>query len=254
MRKWIIVSIIFILLLGCSKKTNTVPGRLKPGSPEYIMNQGIFFLNEGNIKMAEHKLLTALEKKPGLEGALNALGLVYMYKREFEKAATYFKKLLSLNPGFSDAYNSLGLIYSELNRYNLAKEYFLTAANSTGYRTPENAYVNLALLELKHEKMASAKRYTDKAMKANRHFAPTYNLKGIIANKENRYHEALANFKKALSLLTEEDAKILVNMGQVYIKMGQKRKALDVLEKALTKAKDGPLKKNIRELINNLSQ
>jgi len=254
MKKWIIISVTVILLFACSKKPSTVPGSLKPGSPEYIMNQGIFFLNEGNIKLAEDKLLTAIKKKPNLEGALNALGLVYMYKRDFEKAATYFKKLLSLNPGFSDAYNSLGLIYSELNRYNLAKEYFLTAANSKGYRTPENAYVNLALLELKNNKLESAKRYTDKAMKKNRNFAPIYNLKGIIANQENQHSEALANFKKALSLLTEEDAKILVNMGQVYIKMGQKRKALDVLEKALTKAKSEPMKQNIRQLIEVLSK
>lgn len=254
MKKWIVISIMTILLFACGKKTSTVPGSLKPGSPEYIMNQGIFFLNEGNIKMAESKLLAAIQKKPNLEGALNALGLVNMYKREFEKAASYFKKLLALNPGFADAYNSLGLIYSELNRYNLAKEYFLTAANAQGYRTPENAYVNLALLELKHNKLESAKRYTDKAMKINQNFAPIYNLKGIIASQENQFAEALANFKKALSLLTEDDVKILVNMGQVYIKMGQKRNALDVLEKALTKAPSETLKQEIRKLIEMTSK
>ena len=110
------------------------------------------------------------------------------------------------------------------------------------------------MLELKHGKLDSAKRYIDKAMKSNRNFAPIYNLKGIIANQENQFDEALANFKKALSLLTEEDVKILVNMGQVYIKMGEKRKALDVLEKALTKAKSEPLKQEIRKLIEMLSK
>ncbi|MCK4835730.1 MAG: tetratricopeptide repeat protein [Candidatus Aminicenantes bacterium] len=254
MKKFIIIAIMFISLFGCKKKPSTIPGSLKPGSPEYIMNQGIFYLNEGNIILAERKLLTAIAKKPKLEGALNALGLVYMYKREFEQAASYYKKLLALNPRFSDAYNSLGLIYTELNRYNLAKEYLLTAANSKGYRTPENAYVNLVMLELKHNKLESAKRYIDKAMDKNRNFAPIYNLKGIIANKENKFNEALANFKRALSLLTEEDANILVNMGQVYIKIGQKRKALDVLEKALTKTNSNLLKQNIRKLIETLSK
>lgn len=254
MKKSIIIIMIVLSFLGCKKKANTIPGRTQPGTPEYIMNQGLFYLNEGNIDMAEKKFLTAISKSPTLEGALNGLGLVYMYKQDFPKSISYFKRLMRLNPTLSDTYNNLGLIYTELNKYDLAKEHLLKAANSREYRTPENAYVNLAMLELKYNKLESAKRYTDKALNKNKNFAPTYNLKGIIADKENKYQEALAYYKKALSLLTEDDVNILINIGQVYLKMGDKRKALDMMEKALTKAEAEPLKVYIRDLIKQLEK
>jgi tetratricopeptide (TPR) repeat protein len=194
-------------------------------------------------------LLEALKKSPDLEGALNALGLVYLYRRDFTKSITYFKKLLAKSPTFYDAYNSLGLIYTELNQYNQAKESLLIAANANGYPTPENAFVNLAMLEFKNDRLDAALRYAEKALEKNRNFAPIYNIKGIIAEKENKNEEAISYFKKALSLLTEEDISILINMAQVYIKTGGRKEALDLLEKALTKAKSNIMKEYIRNLI-----
>ena len=252
MKKSIIIVIIMLSFLSCKKEVNTMRGTIKPGTPEYTMNQGLFFLNEGNIETAEKKLLEAIAKKPTLEGALNGLGLVYMYKQDFPKAITYFKRLMRLNPNLADTYNNLGLIYTELNKYDLAKESFLKAANSREYRTPENAYVNLAMLEIKHNKLNSAKRYTEKALAKNKNFAPTYNLKGIIADRENNPKEAVACYKKALSLLTEDDVNILINIGQVYLKMGDKSKALDMMEKALSKAKGDSIKSYIRKLIKQI--
>jgi Tfp pilus assembly protein PilF len=249
MKKSILVTMIILAFWGCKKDVNTMRGAIKPGTPEYTMNQGLYFLNEGNINEAEKKLLAALAKKPTLEGALNGLGLVYMYKRDFPKSINYFKRLMRLNPALADTYNNLGLIYTELDKYDLAKDFLLKAANSREYRTPENAYVNLAMLEIKHNKIESAKRYTDKAMGKNKNFAPTYNLKGIIADRENNPQEALAYYKKALSLLTEDDVNILINIGQVYLKMGDKSKALDMMEKALSKAKNDSMKDYIRTLI-----
>ena len=250
MKKSIIATMIILSFWCCKKEVNTSARRaVKPGTPEYTMNQGLFFLNEGNIDEAEKKLLAAIAKKPILQGALNGLGLVYMYKRDFQKSITYFKRLMRLNPAKADTYNNLGLIYSELDKYDLAKESLLRAANSREYRTPENAYVNLAMLEIKYNKIDSAKRYTNKAMAKNKNFAPTYNLKGIIAERENNYQEALAFYKKALSLLTEDDVNILINIGQVYLKMGDKGKALDILEKALSKAQSDSVKDYIRKLI-----
>jgi tetratricopeptide (TPR) repeat protein len=202
--------------------------------------------------MAEKKLLLAIKKMPNLEGALNALGLVYMYKRDFPKSISYFKKLLEIIPTFIDAYNSLGLIYTELNQYDSAKENLLIAANAKGYHTPENAFVNLAMLELKYNRLDAATRYAEKALEKNKGFAPIYNIKGIIAERENKHEEAISYFKKALSLLTEEDASILINMGQVYIKAGEKRKALDILEQALAKAKNRNMKEYIQNIIKNL--
>ena len=253
MKKCIIILLFLLPICACSKKVETRPGQLKPGSPEYIMNQGLYFLNEGNLHMAESKLQQALKKKPNMEGALNGMGLVHLYRREFDKAASCFRRVILVNPQFADAHNSLGLIFTEQGKYDAAKEHLLIAANTRRYKTPENAFVNLATLELKYNNLSSARRYIQKALDANQRFSPVWNVMGIIAEREEDYAQALRYYKKAQALLTHDDINLLINMGRVYGKLGEKNKALDTLEKALTLAQTEALKNHIRQLIKEIS-
>jgi len=249
-----IVMFLFSTFCGCSPKKKDIkyPGRLKPGSPEYLLHEGLFYLNSGNLKLAEKKLLKALKKKGTLVGAINGLGVLYLQKRDFKKSLEYFKKVIKIDPGSWDTYNYLGVIYTELEEFDLAKENLLRAANSEKYRTPENAYVNLALLEIRKERYDAALRYVEKGLEEDENFPPLSNLMGVILEHEEKYDEAINWYKKALSQLTEEDVSYLVNIGRVYSKLGKKDKALDILEKALGKALSPEMKDQIRKMIKGL--
>ena len=252
----ILILFIFSLLVlpNCSKKepVRQHPGQLKKGTPEYYLNEGNYYLNAGSYSTAEKKFLMALQKNPDLVGAINGMGIVYLHNREFDKAAQNFRQVIELNPNYYDAYNYLGVIFTETGRYELAKENFLIAANSDKYRTPENAFANLSRLELSKDKLDSAMRYVDKGLERNKGFAPLYNIKGAIFEKKKEYKKALYYYEKALSLLTEDDVAYLINVGRVYALMGEKNKALDTLEKALSKAYSPQLKQQIHEMIKAL--
>lgn len=244
---------VFSTFCACSpKKKETYPGRLKPGSPEYLLNEGLFYLNAGDLNQAEKKLLKALKKKDTLIGAINGLAVVYLQKREFKKALEYFKKVIRIEPESWDTYNYMGVIYTELGEYDLAKENLLRAASSKKYRTPENAYVNLALLEIRQERYEAALRYVEKGLDENDRFPPLCNLMGVILEHDQKFPEAMVWYEKALSLLTEEDISYLINIGRLYGKMGQKDKALDILEKALGKAFTPEIKEQVRGMIKEL--
>lgn len=245
----------FSIITGCSgNKVKSGPGQLKRGTPEYDLNEGLYFLNAGDIKAAEKKFVQALKKDPNMVGAINALGIVYLNKREFDNAVKQFRRVIQLNPKFFDAYNYLGVIFSETGKYELARENLLIAANAETYRTPENAYSNLASLEVNNNKLDSALRYVEKGLEKNKNFAPLYNLKGIVFENRKEYKEAITCYEKALSLLTEDDATILINIGRTYGKMGDKKKALDILEKALSKAYLPQLKKQVLDLIKEMEK
>jgi Tfp pilus assembly protein PilF len=258
-RKFIFLMIflfVFSSFIGCSpkKKNPRYPNRLKPGTPEYLLHEGLFYLNSGNIDLAEKKLLKALKKKPTLIGAVNGLGVVYLQKRDFKKSIGYFTQVVRTNPDSYDAYNYLGVAYTELGEYNLAKENLLRAANAGKYRTPENAFVNLALLEIRQGRYDAALRYVEKGLEKNNRFPPLCNLMGVILENQEKFPEALKWYEKALSLLTEEDVTFLVNLGRVYSKLGKKDKALDILEKALSKAYSPQMKEQIRTMIKSLEK
>jgi len=248
----IFIFVILLVFTGCKKKVDTTPGRIKKGTPEYALNMGVYYLNEGKLNLARKQLLKAIKKRPNMVRALNGLGIVCIYKREFKKGIKYFKKVLMISPKYHDANNFLGLIYTELGKYDLAKENLLIAANSDTYSNPENAFQNLAKLELNRKKYNSAMRYVDKGLAIDANFAPLLDMKGLIYETQKNYYEAIKYFKKARSVLTKDDVNYLINMGRVYIKMGNKNEALDILEKALSTAVAGNVRALIRKMIKKI--
>ena len=130
----------------------------------------------------------------------------------------------------------------------------LTAANAQKYRTPENAYFNLANLEMRRGRVDAALRYVDKGIKTNKFFAPLYNVKGMILENKKKYEDALYNYKKSLTLLEEENVFYLINVGRIHGLMGHKNEALDALERAMVKAPTAPIRNQIQALIKQLEK
>ena len=250
MKKKYFCLLVMVAFLGsCGGKPRTAPGQMQPGSAEYLANQGVQHLNDGRLDLAEKSLLEALRKDPRYVPALNALGLVYVYRRDFAKAIDTLSRLIQISPQFYDAYNLLGTVYTEQGNYQLAKEKLLVAANAQEYLTPENAFANLAVLEIKFEKFDAALRYAEKGLLFNRRFAPLFNLKGLALENLNKPNEALENYEKALSLTVIPDPAYLVNSARVLTKLGDKKKALDNLELALGRARDAVQKEEIIKMI-----
>lgn len=243
------VWIAFAFLACGGAKTKTAPGRLNPNSAEFLMNEGVIYLNMGKLDMAEQKLAESVRKNPNLINAQNALALVYTYKKDFPRAIEGFEKIIRMNPAYYDAYNTLGAIYIELGKYDLAKDKLLIAANASDYLTPENAYVNLAILEMRNNRLDAAERYIEKGITLNNKKASLYNLRGLVEESRGKVEDALASYQKALSMTAVPDPNHLLNAGRASIKAGDKKKALDYLEKALSKATDPVLKQEIAKLI-----
>ncbi len=244
--------VLAFVLLACGGGRRTDSGAMATDSPEYLMNEGFMHLNQGQLDQAERKLLAAVRKNPQLFGAHNALGIIYAYRRDFSAALRQFRQVLNLNPDFFDAYNSLGMVYSEMGEFDLARENLLIAANSTRYRTPENAFANLALLESRLNRWEAALRYIDKGLELNKRFAPLHNLKGIVMENTGQLREAVRHFENAISNLVEPEPEYLFNLGRVTMKTGDRGRALDYLEKALVAAGDDFLKQEINKLIKSI--
>jgi len=151
MNKKIILVLIaaMIFLSFCSKEVKTIPPHLRKGTAEYHMNNGYTHLNRGSLNIAMEQFQKSLKKKPGLMKASMGLGIVYLKQMKFKESLKLFADVAKRYPSNADAFNFMGVIQSELKNYKSAKENFLIAANSPHYSTPENAYLNLALLELK---------------------------------------------------------------------------------------------------------
>jgi tetratricopeptide (TPR) repeat protein len=253
MNKTLVLLLAIVSFLACGRRApQTAPGQLQPGSAEYLANEGIGYLNNGRLELAAERLTAALKKNPQLAQALNAMALVHVYRREFPKAIEMLNRLLQVNPKFLDAFNLLGAVYTEQGDYEQAKENLLIAANAEEYQTPENAFANLAVLEIKFNKFDAALRYAEKGLLLNRRFAPLYNLKGMALENLNQLSDALINYERALALINTPDPGYLINSARVLSRLGNRKKALDNLELALGRARDEAQRAEIVKMIKNL--
>ncbi len=67
------------------------------------------------------------------------------------------------------------------------------------YKTPENAFANLAMLEIRRGRYESAQRYVQKGLIKNNKFSLLLNALGLILEHEDDLSEAIFNFEKAVS-------------------------------------------------------
>ena len=65
MKKKYLCLLVMTAFLACGGgKPRTAPGQLRPGSAEYLANQGVQHLNDGRLDLAAASLLEALRKNP----------------------------------------------------------------------------------------------------------------------------------------------------------------------------------------------
>ncbi len=244
---FLITTLIFFSF--CKKNVKTIPDHLKKGTAEYYMNNGYKSLNQGSLNISMEQFRKALKKKPGLMKASMGLGIVYLKQMKFNESLKLFTDIAKHYPSNADAFNFMGIIHSELGNYESAKENFLIAANSQNYSTPENAFLNLAVLEVKFKRLDNALRYIEKGLTKNSEFVSLYNLKGSIYEEKGFYKKAVYNYERALQLSRVKDISIKINIARGYIKMGQRIKALNLLEKMLGEAPSAEIRNIISKMI-----
>jgi len=248
----LLILAILMVVSFCKKDVRTIPNYLRKGTVEYHTNMGYKYLNQGTLNVSGQEFRLALKKEPSFMRARMGLGIVYLKQMKFKLSLQEFKKIVNSKPDNADAFNFIGIIHSELGNYELAKENFLVAANSKTYNNPENAFLNLAMVELKQKKPNQALRYIEKGLTKNPEFVQLYSLKGNIYEDKGLYQKAVSNYERALQLSRVKDISIKIKIARGYIKMGQNNKALNLLENMLGDAPSPQVRRLILDMIKEI--
>ncbi len=217
-------------------------------------NTATVFLNNGKLDIAEKYLKEVIKKDPKYYLAYNNLGIIEIYKRNFNKAEKYLTKVIALNPKFIESYNYLGIVYREKGMNEKAKEMFLKVAEDPNYPTRENGYYNLALIYLSESKIDEALRFANKAVKTNSFFALGYNLRGKIFLKMKRFDDARRDFVKAIKLMPENPYFNFDLAMFLYKYEKNHDRAIKFFEKTMIFSKDRNLKKICRKYIKEIDK
>jgi tetratricopeptide (TPR) repeat protein len=153
-------------------------------------------LRAGRYAEAIGHFQQALQRHPGLVGAVQGLGLAYAEQGQTAQAEAQFQAVLRLAPDFVEAYTHLGKLYLGTSRLDEA---------ATAYRTvirlqPEQAqgYHNLGTVLAAQRQTAAAIVQFQEALRRNPHFLAAHNDLGTLYAERGELSRAMAEFQAAV--------------------------------------------------------
>jgi len=212
---------VFALILALSGLT-ACSGQIETEkASNYNAELGIRYLQKGRLKLANEKLMKAIEQNPEGAEANHYFALLQQKLGNNAKAAKYFSKAVKLDPKNSELRNNYGSFLCKTNKHQAAVKQFLIAVKDPLYETPEFAYTNAGICLRKANNHAQAEKYFRLALKKKASFpaallemARLYKDRKIYPKAQAfmfRYEKVGRSSPKALQLCAEINKKMKDN-------------------------------------------
>ena len=221
MAMWVFVS------SGCGG-TTVKPSR----QANQLVRKAAAWLRAGDLHRAEAGFSLALEYRPAMAEAINGLALVATARGENRRAERLFRKALALNEDLSEAHNNLAVLLCRRGKLKPCRRHLIQAlAVDPGYagarynlgrclirmglydsarkhllkvvaQHPRHAqaWAQLALVNLKTNRLAAAGRAVQQAMTHNRNLAAAHRAAGRLMAARGAHADAERAYRNALRL------------------------------------------------------
>lgn len=183
---YLILSLSLSGLVACSGQVRTEE------ASNYNAELGIRYLQKNRLKLANEKLMKAIEQNPESVKSNHYFALLQVKLGNNTKASKYFSKAIKLDPKDSELRNNYGSFLCERNKPNAAIKQFLVAIKDPLYETPEFAYTNAGVCLRKVNNHVQAERYFRQALKKKHSFPKALLEMARLYNDRRIYPKAQA--------------------------------------------------------------
>ena len=158
----------------------------------YNADLGVSYLQKGRLKLANEKLLKALEQDPRSAKTNHYYALLQQRLKQNTKAGLYFAKAAQYAPKDSEIHNNYGQYLCENNKPQQGLKHFSVALNDPLYSTPEYAYTNAGICLRKINNTSKAEEYFRTALKKRASYPPALLQLAILYKDKRNYPKAQA--------------------------------------------------------------
>jgi len=204
--------------------------QLNDKSPEVHATLGSVYRATGKYSEAVAELKRALSLEPNSDDTYRKLGSTYLKSGNGLAAIEAFQKAVQLNPYYWADQNALGNAYFQLGDYPKA----LTAYQRVTELEPDidTGFINKGSVYLQQGRFQESIPYFQKALQIEPDFT-TYSNLGTAYFSLKQFPQAVEMFEKAAALNPNETG-IAVNLADAYRSAGQKDKARDTYQRAIS--------------------
>lgn len=209
------------------------------------VKRGDFRLRLGDLNSAEENYQSALSMDPNNSDVLFALGRVYSRRGDREKTAEVCSNLRSLSAEGADPAWRCGSLYEEMKDYDKALKVYddLLKVFKPQDKDWDKLAVARAKVYVKKGDMAAAEKEAESLRKPLEKIGKEekyYDLLGLIHEAAGRYEKALEAYGRFREISGFPGLDRTPGLAAVYLKMGQKEKALEEINFYLAKYPESP--------------
>ncbi len=190
----------------------------------------------GDIQSAERYLLDFIDRFPTYNDALIDLTNIYTFTKRFDNAFETINRIIRRDPDNLEALMALTNIYVIKGDKKGALPVLEKIVNLDVKK--ENYYIFLANIYMENKRLEDAKKVLLKLLKKfpNSFFGRVALAK--VYEELNMNEEAAREYELAFS--EREEDELLINLDNIYDKLGDRKKSIEVLEKFVQRNPDFP--------------
>lgn len=192
-------------------------------------------IGAGRTGEAMRLLEEALVQEPDSAQLHLYYGKVCYQAGQLDRAERGLLRALEIDRFLTDAHNLLGAVYASTDRPTEAEREFLTALADPAYPTPEMVYLNLALLYSSQGRNTEAIANLRRAVEIDPRYHQAHFELASLLDREGQIEEAAREYEVAAPAYRSV-GEYHYRLGFVYFRLGQKAKARDSLERAISVA------------------
>jgi tetratricopeptide (TPR) repeat protein len=243
-RTWVVLAVSACLGLACASGGSLAERVEKETNQRQAVaryNVGVNHLAEGRTALALRELRVALSKSPDDPWIHLALAEGYRRKANAAKSEEHLREALLVNPTFHQARLSLSALQVQMGRYEEAVVISQELVDDPTFEAPWRAHTNLGWALFKLGRISEARRNLQLALEYRSNYWTAALDLGILEAGEGRKLEAVELFQRVLEIEPNALALAEVNyrLGEIYVSLGKRDKALAHLSQAVATRPNG---------------
>jgi serine/threonine protein kinase/tetratricopeptide (TPR) repeat protein len=210
---------------------------IEPSSDDAYGGLATAYERLDRVEEAEHLYKQAISVRPGYWATYNWLGLFYMAHARYGEAAAMYSQVVSLAPDSFTGYYNLGAVRILQGKYG---EAIPLLERSLSIRSTADALTNLGVAYFQMRKYAeSAAKFEEATKLDEKNYVMWGNLGDAYYWTPGRRSDAVNAYSTAIALgeerlrLNPRDSQLLGYLAEYYAMRGERKAALDNLEKSL---------------------
>jgi serine/threonine-protein kinase len=217
--------------------------KLAPRDADALLGEAAVYASMGRDDLAESIYQKAAALRPQQWGGYYELGAFYYRHQRYSDAATAFERALAITPDNAMVHATLGGMMQLLRKDPEAEEHL---KRSIELQPSYTAFTNLGALYYREKRWEESLAMTQKALEINPSDWRAWSNLGLVDERLNRKSEAEQAFRNGLLRLEEiakvstDDAEVQVELGFLYSKWHLRQKAVPLIEAALALAPEDP--------------